>query len=79
MLYKSGQERYHEEIEAVKKVVLSLYRPAAIETIALMSSEEVNRKIETHRVESALKELCEKKMITKSPDGYIPVSDDYAR
>lgn len=79
MLYKSGQERYHEEIQAVKKVVLNLYRPATIETIALMASEEVNRKIEIHRVQAALKELCDKKVITKSPDGYIPVSDDYAR
>lgn len=79
MLYKSGQERYHEEIQAVKKVVLNLYRPATIETIALKASEEVNRKIEIHRVQAALKELCDKKEITKSPDGYIPVSDDYAR
>ena len=46
MLYKSGQERYHEEIEAIRKAALSLYKPASLEEITKMASAEVNRKIE---------------------------------
>ena len=79
MLYKSGQERYHEEIEAIRKAALSLYKPASLEEITKMASAEVNREIECFTAKAELDEMCEKKILTKSQRGYAPTNDDFLR